>query len=133
MRKTVGLLYTGGTIGCDGSPLVPVSGQKFRAMVAAIPWFNNGIVRLAADEIACCIEWTGRPADSSDLMPLDWLSMARWVLERYDRYDGFVILHGTDTMSWSASACCRGFQNRLYLPVHSCLLRIREAMRCRMF
>ena len=42
--------------------------------------------------------------DSSDLNPDSWRQMAQMVQEHYDEYDGFVILHGTDTMSYSASA-----------------------------
>jgi L-asparaginase len=42
--------------------------------------------------------------DSSDIRPDNWAKMANTVADNYDRYDGFVILHGTDTMSYSASA-----------------------------
>jgi len=42
--------------------------------------------------------------DSSDVNPDNWAKMARAVADHYDEYDGFVILHGTDTMSYSASA-----------------------------
>lgn len=42
--------------------------------------------------------------DSSDVTPSVWQSLAELILNQYDRYDGFVILHGTDTMAFSASA-----------------------------
>ncbi len=42
--------------------------------------------------------------DSSDISPVQWSKMAHGVYDHYDEYDGFVILHGTDTMSYSASA-----------------------------
>lgn len=42
--------------------------------------------------------------DSSDIEPSLWLSLAELIEEKYDDYDGFVILHGTDTMAYSASA-----------------------------
>ena len=42
--------------------------------------------------------------DSSDVNPECWVRMARMVYDHYEEYDGFVILHGTDTMSYSASA-----------------------------
>jgi len=100
----IAVLYTGGTIGCEGSPLAPVSGELFRKRVYALPCFRNGSIRCSEGDIAFSIEWTANPVDSSDLMPLDWVAIASWVLERYTCYDGFVILHGTDTMSWSASA-----------------------------
>ena len=41
--------------------------------------------------------------DSSDVEPALWVSLVRLIEERYDEYDGFVILHGTDTMAYSAS------------------------------
>ena len=42
--------------------------------------------------------------DSSDVDPQNWVTLASVIEERYDQYDGFVILHGTDTMAYSASA-----------------------------
>ena len=49
--------------------------------------------------------------DSSDLNPDNWRQMAKMVQDHYDEYDGFVILHGTDTMSYSASALSFMFDN----------------------
>ena len=49
--------------------------------------------------------WTFDPLiDSSDVEPSLWISLAELIEEKYDEYDGFVILHGTDTMAYSASA-----------------------------
>ena len=42
--------------------------------------------------------------DSSDMTPAYWLDIARAIAKRYDTFDGFVILHGTDTMAYTASA-----------------------------
>lgn len=42
--------------------------------------------------------------DSSDVSPANWAKMADAIADNYNRYDGFVVLHGTDTMSYSASA-----------------------------
>lgn len=42
--------------------------------------------------------------DSSDVVPRFWVELAELIHENYDKYDGFVVLHGTDTMSYSASA-----------------------------
>lgn len=44
------------------------------------------------------------PIDSSNVTPDDWARMASLIRDNYDAYDGFVVLHGTDTMSYSASA-----------------------------
>ena len=49
--------------------------------------------------------WTFDPLiDSSDVEPSLWISLAGLIEEKYDDYDGFVVLHGTDTMAYSASA-----------------------------
>lgn len=45
-----------------------------------------------------------RPIDSSDMSPRLWSQIVRIIAERYDLYDGFVVLHGTDTMAYTASA-----------------------------
>jgi len=44
------------------------------------------------------------PIDSSDMNPEHWQQIARAIEDNYDRYDGFVVLHGTDTMAYTASA-----------------------------
>ncbi len=44
------------------------------------------------------------PIDSSNIRPQDWLRIAKDISDRYDDYDGFVVLHGTDTMAYTASA-----------------------------
>ena len=44
------------------------------------------------------------PIDSSDMEPSHWAKMARLIEKNYETYDGFVILHGTDTMAYTASA-----------------------------
>lgn len=49
--------------------------------------------------------WTFDPLiDSSDVEPSLWISLVDLIEEKYDEYDGFVVLHGTDTMAYSASA-----------------------------
>jgi L-asparaginase len=45
-----------------------------------------------------------RPIDSSEMQPSYWKTMAELIDQRYNEFDGFVILHGSDTMAFSASA-----------------------------
>ena len=52
-----------------------------------------------------------RPLDSSDVNARHWVKMARAIRERYDEWDGFVILHGTDTMAHTASGLSFIFEN----------------------
>jgi L-asparaginase len=51
------------------------------------------------------------PVDSSDISPETWIKLAEILKENYEKYDGFVILHGTDTMAYSASALSFMLQN----------------------
>jgi len=97
MNKVL-LLSTGGTI-------TMVRDQASGALVPAdIETFKAYIPELFAGDIHVDIEAFSPLLDSSDVNPDRWVEMARMVYERYDEYDGFVILHGTDTMSYSASA-----------------------------
>ena len=92
------LIYTGGTIGmkesADGQGLVPFD---FSGIADEVPELRK---------FACRIDsYTFDPLiDSSDVEPRLWQQLAELIKARYDDYDGFVILHGTDTMSYSASA-----------------------------
>lgn len=57
-------------------------------------------------QLNCKIETVsfGKPIDSSNMSPSNWAAMASLIEEHYQDYDGFVVLHGSDTMSYSASA-----------------------------
>lgn len=74
--------------------LVPADMETFKAF---IPELNAGVFDVDIKAFHPLI-------DSSDIGPESWKQMAQMVYDHYDAYDGFVILHGTDTMSYSASA-----------------------------
>ncbi len=74
--------------------LYPASMETFKAFVP----------ELFASDIHVDMEAFNPLLDSSDVQPSDWTKMAKMIYDRYDDYDGFVILHGTDTMAYSASA-----------------------------
>lgn len=97
------VLYTGGTIGCSGRPLKPANGPDFFEMLARAPGLSGGKVA-GRDGLTYTLDWLAAPKDSADIGPAEWLAIARRVLERYAEFDGFVILHGTDTMAATASA-----------------------------
>ena len=69
----------------------------FNNLLSVLPEFKQ--IETAVD-----VHPFAAPIDSSDVSPKDWASMARIITEHYDDYDGFVILHGTDTMAYTASA-----------------------------
>jgi len=56
------------------------------------------------------VEWD-ELLDSSNIEPDDWVTIANQIKERYYDYDGFVVLHGTDTMAYTASALSFLLQN----------------------
>ncbi|MBM3603766.1 MAG: hypothetical protein FJX25_03185 [Alphaproteobacteria bacterium] len=102
------VINTGGTICCMGQPLEPMSADRFARTVQEIlePSLAAAFPgdRLHFDtQLRFSDKGTGL-LDSTDLRPLDWCRMARRVLELYDDHDAFVILHGTDTMDFSAAA-----------------------------
>ncbi len=82
-----------------------VRDQHSGALVPAdIETFKAYMPELFEGPIDVEIEAFSPLLDSSDVNPAGWVRMAQTVYDRYDAYDGFVILHGTDTMSYSASA-----------------------------
>ncbi len=97
-RSAVLLIYTGGTIGMKEDPadgtLKPFD---FNALMEEVPELRKFGLDIDTYSFSPLI-------DSSDVEPSLWQSLANLILEKYDDYLGFVILHGTDTMAYSASA-----------------------------
>ncbi len=103
MNKKILILYTGGTMGMqvsdgDGSPLAPVAGY-LPAALAQLPELRS-TGSLGEYEL---IEY--QPLlDSSDMTPDVWVNIATDIERRYHDYDGFVVIHGTDTLAYTSSA-----------------------------
>lgn len=97
-RSSLLLIYTGGTIGMRQDPAdQTLKPFDFRQILEEVPEIRKFAVRIDS--------YTFDPLiDSSDVDPEIWQRLAQLISDRYDDYDGFVILHGTDTMSYSASA-----------------------------
>ena len=98
-KKSIYVAYTGGTIGMQRSEhgYVPVSGHLQRQL-ALMPEFHR-------PEMPDFTIHEYHPLmDSSDMTPEDWQHIADDIRSHYEEYDGFVILHGTDTMAFTASA-----------------------------
>ncbi len=90
------IIYTGGTLGMaydDSGALVPFN---FGQILEKIPILSNM-------NIAITVISFPEPIDSSNVTMRHWKDMAYIIYENYDSYDGFVVLHGTDTMAYSAS------------------------------
>ena len=97
-KSAILLIYTGGTIGMKEDPAVQALRPfNFSQILAEVPELAKFAYRIDS--------YTFDPLiDSSDVEPALWTALAELIKERYDSYDGFVILHGTDTMAYSASA-----------------------------
>ena len=92
------LIYTGGTIGMGCNPVTnALEPLDFAHLVDNLPEFRY--LRTGIDT-----HLFDPPIDSSDMNPALWAQLVRIIAEKYDDYDGFVILHGTDTMAYTASA-----------------------------
>ena len=110
-RKRIYVAYTGGTIGLQQSSrgFVPVPGF-LTDTVKRMPEFSRPeMPEFDIHEYHPVI-------DSSDMTPAHWLSIAKDSQANYQRYDGFVVLHGTDTMAYTASALSFMLEN-LQKPV----------------
>lgn len=92
------VIYTGGTIGMvkdkTTATFVPFD---FALIADNIPELSRMDYNLTVHSFSPII-------DSSDMTPATWLEMAKLIYDNYDSHDGFVILHGSDTMAFSASA-----------------------------
>jgi L-asparaginase len=99
MAKRVYIAYTGGTIGMirTARGYAPAAGHLDQLM-KAMPEFHSG------DMPAYSIHEYQPLLDSSNMRPRDWQKIAQDIYEHYDDYDGFVVLQGTDTMAYTASA-----------------------------
>src|SRR5262245_2191341 len=95
------IIYTGGTIGSVGNPLSPMSGPNF---ISAFQAIVEPIVTSQIAGIALAYSYFDPTLDSTNMQPSNWVQMAQRVLDNYPSYDGFVILHGTDTLAWTSSA-----------------------------
>jgi L-asparaginase len=97
-KPSVLLIYTGGTIGMVENPetseLHPFDFEHLSDQVPEIKRFNIQIDSISFK----------KPIDSSEMNPEIWAKMANIIKDNYKKYDGFVILHGSDTMAFSASA-----------------------------
>ena len=97
-QPTILLIYTGGTIGMMKDP----NSGALKAFD-----FNNLLKKIPELKLLDCDIKTisfKNPIDSSNMNPDYWVQIAEIIEENYDTFDGFVVLHGSDTMSYSASA-----------------------------
>ena len=92
------LIYTGGTIGMIENPETgALENFNFDHLLKHVPELKRFNYRISSYQF-------DPPIDSSDMEPSLWAKIVKIINYNYDYFDGFVILHGTDTMSYTASA-----------------------------
>lgn len=98
-KKHIYIAYTGGTIGMKPSAkgFVPAAGYLTETL-ANMPEFHRH------EMPSFTIHEYDNLLDSSDMVPSDWQLIAQDIASNYEDYDGFIILHGTDTMAYTSSA-----------------------------
>lgn len=97
--KRIFVIYTGGTLGMQPTPrgYQPVAGW-LEQQLRQLPELQAGdMPEFVLHEYAPLL-------DSSDMQPADWQTIAADIHAHYDDYDGFVVLHGTDTLAYTAAA-----------------------------
>lgn len=99
MKKRICILYTGGTIG-----MVPTE-RGYAPQPGGLVNYLNMIPDLtSADAPDWELVEMDPLLDSSDITVREWRAIGQEIFKRYDQFDGFVVLHGTDTMAYTASA-----------------------------
>ena len=105
-KKRIYIAYTGGTIGMKQSDqgYIPVKDHLTDAINKMPDFFRQEMPEFVINEYHPLI-------DSSNMSPDDWQRIAIDIQEHYQDFDGFVVLHGTDTMAYTSSALSFMFEN----------------------
>ncbi len=99
------LIYTGGTIGMGRNPKTDaLEPLDFYHLIENLPEFKSITTQIDVYQFTPAI-------DSSDMNPRLWAQIVRIIADQYEQYDGFVVLHGTDTMAFTASALSYMLEN----------------------
>lgn len=92
------MIYTGGTIGMvNDLKTGELRAFDFDHIYTHVPELEHLNVELTTESF-------GHPIDSSEINVADWVKISELITQNYDQFDGFVILHGSDTMAYTASA-----------------------------
>ncbi len=104
-KPSVLLIYTGGTIGMIRNPETgALESFTFEHLSKHIPELKQ------MDCLISSVQFEP-PIDSSNMEPALWVELVKIIHENYDRFDGFVVLHGSDTMAYTASAMSFALEN----------------------
>ncbi len=109
-KTSILIIYTGGTIGMIANPETgaykPFNFEQISKQIPALKSFGFLLETISFE----------KPIDSADLKPDTWVKLSKILRKNHNKFDGFVILHGTDTMAYTASALSFILQD-FYKPV----------------
>lgn len=103
-KNKVLVVYTGGTIGMVQDENGSLHPFELERIFEAVPQLHRTSYQIDSCQLDDII-------DSSNMTPSFWVDTANIIEREYDNYDGFVVLHGTDTMAYTASALSFMFEN----------------------
>lgn len=103
--EKIALIYMGGTFGCVGNPLSPMPEAEFLAQLQQLLTQHAHIDYFAADKIQ----------DSSACTAEDWLSLILQIQKLHTHYQHFVVIHGTDTLSYAAATLAKFLQDSCHV------------------
>ena len=117
------LIYTGGTIGMIENPETgALEAFNFDQLQDNVPELKRFNYRISSYQF-------NPPIDSSDMEPALWAKLVKIIKYNYDNFDGFVILHGTDTMAYTASALSFMLENLTKINKESYLSSVQNEER----
>jgi L-asparaginase len=97
LKPSILIIYTGGTIGMirnENGVFIPFNLENLMSYIPLLKNFDFELSSYSIDKLI----------DSSNIQPQNWIELVEIIETNYNKYDGFVILHGSDTMSYTASA-----------------------------
>lgn len=97
VKASILIIYTGGTFGMVYDAHGALKPFNFGKVIDRLPELKSLGLQIRVISFP-------KPIDSSNVTPEDWKNIAYIIEENYAQYDGFVVLHGTDTMAYTASA-----------------------------
>lgn len=101
MPKRILVIYTGGTIGMRLTPQGLAPADDLTAEIMRMPELGRAFQEKPPEIDTLAYSPL---LDSSDMTPRRWITIANDIQSNYERYDGFVVLHGTDTLAYTSSA-----------------------------
>jgi len=111
MRSNVFILYTGGTFGMKSNANQELEPSSWEEIIDYLPAIKNQTFFHYFSEVNFTFQTLEPVVDSADITPEAWERIAKKIEENYEQHDGFIVIHGTDTLAYTSSALSFVFEN----------------------